>query len=245
MVQSVEKALTLLTAVAKHGDWVGVRDLARATGLKPPTAQQLLKTLQKTGYLEFDAEIRRYRIGAGAMLLGNSLDRQARLAHLAKPQIDALYEEFKETCVALATDRGVFRAVYWRQCVKELASSAPSKEDVENPHVMACGQALLACLSQEELDFYIERQGLEKAQFMALMEAVRAKGYAELIDFQGSGVAAYSKAAYDTTGKAVLSIGWSIPLARFNDEIKAKALKRIDEAAKAIGASLSFPAKQA
>ena len=246
MVQSVEKALALLNAVARHGDWIGVRDLARMTGLKPPTAQQLLKTLQKTGYLEVDENIRRYRIGTAAMLLGGSIDRSARLTNFVKPHVDAIYEEFKETTVALSLDRGVFRAIYFRQCVKELASSAPSQEDVENPHVMACGQALLAWLPPEQLSEYIHRHGIkDEAKFAASMERVRSQGFAELIDYNKSGVAAYAASSFDATGRPVLSIGWSIPLARFSEDLKSKVVKRLGDTAKAIDGSLSFPSRTA
>jgi len=246
MVQSVEKALSLLNAVARHGDWVGVRDLARQTGLKPPTAQQLLKTLQKAGYLEFDENIRRYRIGSAAMLLGSSVDKSARLGILSKPLVDALYEEFKETTVALSFDRGVFKAVYCKQCVKELASSAPSREDVENPHVMACGQALIAWLPPEEMDSYVRRHDVkDQAKFVVAMERVRAQGFAELIDYNKSGVAAYAATAFDAARRPVLSIGWSVPLARFNEDLKSKVLKRLAEAAKSLDAALNFPNKPA
>ena len=69
LVQSVERALMLLNQVAWHGDWVGLRELARGTGLKVPTAQNLLKTLQAYGFLEFDERMRRYRIGLAALRL--------------------------------------------------------------------------------------------------------------------------------------------------------------------------------
>ena len=53
MIQSVDRAVTLLAEVAAHGAWVGVRELARSAGLKVPTAQNLLKTLAARGLLDF------------------------------------------------------------------------------------------------------------------------------------------------------------------------------------------------
>lgn len=74
MIQSLERGLLILNVIAKKADWVGVRELARETGLTISTAQNLLKTLQKSGYLEFEPSLRKYKIGISVLRLGYSLD---------------------------------------------------------------------------------------------------------------------------------------------------------------------------
>ncbi len=241
MVHSVEKAFLLLNTVAAKGDWVGVRELARMTGMKPPTAQQLLKTLQKTGYLEFDEESRRYRIGIAAIMLGNAVDGPSRIAEFTKLRIDAIYEEFKETTAVLTVERGVFISVYWRQCQKELASAPPATRVIPNPHGMASSKVLLAYQSKEFISNYITEKRIQNPEaFEASLKEIRDKGYCELVNFNSSGVAAYGMNCFDATGKAVFSIGWSIPLPRYSDDIRDKALAKIKSSINEMGEILNF-----
>lgn len=242
MVQSLEKALALLNAVAAHGDWIGVRELSRVTGLKPPTAQQLLKTLQAANYLDFDETSRRYRIGIAALMLGHGSDAKARLGEFAKPFVDEIFEEFGETTVALACERSVYFNVYSRHCEKALATSIPSQRDIENPHLMACGQALLAWQGKDAIASYVKAKGLNggTAGVLALLGKVRECGYSELIDFNSSSVAAYGVPVFDVTGKLALSLGWSVPLARFDESLKERALSRLLSISAQMGASLGY-----
>ncbi|HCE43028.1 MAG TPA: hypothetical protein DET40_05735 [Lentisphaeria bacterium] len=240
MIHSVEKAFKLLNAVAAQGDWTGVRELARLTGINPATAQQLLKTMQKSGYLDFDENSRRYKIGISAVLLGNAVDLPDKIAEFAKPYIDEIFDEFNETTVAITMERGVVLSVYWRQSTKELSVAPPNRRIIPNPHVTASGLALLSYQSQEFLSNYISNHSdiKDKKEFLLILKDIKEKGYAEAINLNGSGVAAYGAPAFDASGKAVLSIGWSIPLTRFSDEIKSQIISRMLNSAKKINDTL-------
>ena len=238
MIHSVDKALVLLKAVAGHDDWIGVRELARQTGLKAPTAQQLLKTLQARQFLEFDDATRRYRIGLAAALLGRAADLPARLGSLAGPQVQALFREFGETTVALVCDRGLFHCVCACPCEKELATSVPSPADLANPHLMASGLALLAWQDAPFLDAYLKARGLENAAFIKRLEAVRRAGFAEAIDDHHSGVAAYGAPVFDAAGHVILSLGLSVPLPRFKAALGKRLAARMLETALTLGNAL-------
>ena len=243
MIQSVEKAFRLLNAVATDGEWIGVRELSRITGMNPPTAQQLLKTLQEMNFLEFDPENRKYRIGMASILLGRSVDTTRRLADFSKPHVDEIFDEFGETTVALCVERGCFRPLYCKQCAKQLATAVPSEEDIMNPHLMACGQILLAWQEESFLETYITQRQLNN-QFITLMKKVKNAGFSELIDYNGSGVAAYGVPVFDSTQKVFMSIGWSIPLTRFGNEIRDKVLPRLLKISKDMSDSLNFNSKR-
>ncbi len=243
MIHSVEKAFKLLNAVASQGNWIGVRELSRLTGINPATAQQLLKTLQKTGYLDFDENSRRYKIGIAAVLLGNAVDIPDKIAEFAKPYIDQIFDEFNETTVAITMERGVMLSVYWRQSTRELSVAPPNRRIISNPHVTASGLALLSCQSQEFLSNYISIHPdiNDKDDFLSKLNYIKENGYAEAINLNNSGVAAYGAPAFDASGKAVLAIGWSIPLTRFTDEIKKQIISRILNSATEITEKLKGP----
>jgi len=237
MIQAVDKALLLLNASAATGDWVGVRELARLTNIKPPTAQQILKTLQARGYLEFDAGTRRYRIGLAAAALARTGSQADRLGALARPHVQVLHAEFGETTVALAVDGATFFCPCACACTQELATSLPSPADVASPHSMACGLALLAWQDESFLKAYLKAQRLDGRQAATLLPrlaSVRQSGYAELVDDRHSGVAAYGAPVLDVSGRPLLALGLSLPLARFTATRTRRVLRRVREEAEAM-----------
>ncbi len=246
MIQAVDKALRLLNAVSATGDWIGVRELARLTGLKPPTAQQLLKTLQARGYLTFEPATRRYRIGLGAAALARSCDLPGRLGALAAPHVQALHAAFGETSVALIVDRSTFLCPCACACTQELATALPSPADLAHPHIMACGLALLAWQDEPFLKAYLQAQRLAGRQAAALttrLAAVCQAGYAELVDDRHSGVVAYGAPVLDAAGRPLLALGFSMPLARFTTTLGRRVLRRVLAEAEAM--SRSFKEKSA
>jgi IclR family acetate operon transcriptional repressor len=70
-VQSVDRAVDLLEALAHADGPVGVGELAAVTGLPQGTAHRLLRTLQNRGYVRNDTS-RKYSLGGAAFLLGDA-----------------------------------------------------------------------------------------------------------------------------------------------------------------------------
>jgi DNA-binding IclR family transcriptional regulator len=109
--RTVERALTLLTAVAEEGG--SLTRLARAADLSPSTASRLLATLAGQGLVRRD-EHGHYHAGARLRALAAASLRQDPLHELAGPHLSALAAETGETAnLAVAADDR--RVVYLRQ----------------------------------------------------------------------------------------------------------------------------------
>jgi DNA-binding IclR family transcriptional regulator len=109
--RTVERALTLLTAVAEQGG--SLSQLARAADLSPSTASRLLSTLAAQELVRRD-EHGHYRAGARLRALAAASLRQDPLHELAGPRLSALAAETGETAnLAVAADQR--RVVYLRQ----------------------------------------------------------------------------------------------------------------------------------
>jgi DNA-binding IclR family transcriptional regulator len=107
----VERALTLLTAVAEVGG--SLTQLARTADLSPSTASRLLATLAGQGLVRRD-EHGHYHAGARLRALAAASLRQDPLHELAGPHLSALAAETRETAnLAVAADDQ--RVVYLRQ----------------------------------------------------------------------------------------------------------------------------------
>jgi len=212
MVQSVERALQLLTAVAARPDGAGVRELARACGLKAPTAQALLKTLAAHEFLAFDGERKQYRIGVAAARLaaGSPL---AALRTFVRPAVDRLYAQFGETVAALAWLDGRAQVIDWRQSEHPLAVTHPEKEVLE-PHRLASGRILLAYQPAEVQHGYLAGLAEPTAELRAELARIREACWAETENLGGSGIVAVSAPVFDGAGELVLALATSLPQVR-------------------------------
>src|SRR5215212_5116849 len=94
-VQSVERALELLEALADPGDGRGVSELGRATGLPVATIHRLLATMAAKGYVRQDSTSHKYRLGSHLIQLGEAATRH--FASFAHPYLAELMEASGET----------------------------------------------------------------------------------------------------------------------------------------------------
>lgn len=102
-VQSVERAIALLKAVAHGPQPASVSELAAQVGLNRSTAWRLLATLERHGLVERDPVSQRFDIGYATIRLADSADHDA-LVRRARPIMETLAVETSETVtLAVAT----------------------------------------------------------------------------------------------------------------------------------------------
>jgi DNA-binding IclR family transcriptional regulator len=119
--RTVERALTLLAAVAEDGGTLS--QLARAAELSPSTASRLLGTLAQHELVRRD-EHGRYLAGRRLRQLAAATLREDPLYELSGPHLEALAQETGETAnLAVAADED--QIVYLRQVAsRQLVQSA-------------------------------------------------------------------------------------------------------------------------
>jgi len=247
MIQSLQRALNIMNCVAAARGWIGVREIARSTGLKVTTAQQLLKTLQAENYLDFDESSRRYRIGLAALMLSEGNDITRVLNELVEPYMQKLLDESSETVAALALHKNRVVVVNWKQSPNLLAVVHPRDYFVEHPHLMASGLALLAFLPEEQRTQYAGSQLLgtfkgatprNSKELLILLEKVAADGFAVTENVVDSGVTAVGVPVFGKDGKILLSLGCSAPSIRMPHEkiesVKGLLIKTASELEKKI-----------
>ena len=104
-VQSVDRALDLLAAVASSDHAPTVADLAQRCALNRSTAWRLLATMEAHGMVERDPHGGGYRVGYGALRLGAAAD-VASVVRRVRPELERLSAEVGET-VSLAVVKSV------------------------------------------------------------------------------------------------------------------------------------------
>jgi len=100
-IQSIEVGGELLRALARNGEPMMLRDLAREAGMAPAKAHPYLVSFSRIGLIEQDETTGRYEIGALALELGLISLRRLSAVRIATPQIATLASEINHA-VSLA-----------------------------------------------------------------------------------------------------------------------------------------------
>jgi IclR family transcriptional regulator, pca regulon regulatory protein len=153
--QSLERGLEILASFDSGRALLGVSELARHVALSRSTTHRYVATLAALGYLEQDADTRKYRLGPKVLDLGFAAISSMELRQLAAPQLQRLSDETGHTVnMALLDGPDI---VYIERC--RSAQRGQSEIDL-NLHVgsrlpaycTSMGKVLLAHLTQDALD---------------------------------------------------------------------------------------------
>lgn len=181
-VQSVQRAATLLEAIAGAPEPLTAPELAERCGLNRSTAWRILATLEDEGLVDRDPATNRYSIGYAltrlASAAGDSLPRRAR------PHLEELARHAGET-VSLAVPRGL-QLVYVDQVQAPHVMAADWLGRAVPLHATSTGKALLAFLPPEELEAalsqplpsFTESTITDPVRLRAELDRVGKRGYA-------------------------------------------------------------------
>ena len=153
-IQSVDRAATLLKAVAAAGRPAAPAELAAACGLNRTTAWRLLSTLELHGLVEREPGSTRFTVGYGTVQLAATVDSGA-LVRRARPALDRLLGEADET-VTLAVPRH-FTLEYVDQLDPPPIPNADWRGQRLALHATSGGKAYLASLTGDERAALLDR----------------------------------------------------------------------------------------
>jgi DNA-binding IclR family transcriptional regulator len=250
-VQSVEKALRLLQALDRHGDWLGLRDLARQLEISPPAMHSLLKTLQAVNFVEANPVTRHYRLGLAALRLGAGLDPLPEMRRFARPAIESLAAKSDETIVVLAWQHDQAVVVDWIQPGHALAVTHRHGV-IAHPIGLASGRVLLAFQDRATQERYAKQENYRRlgtnsprnaAELLSILDDVAAHGFAVTENVGNSGVVAVGAPVFDATGRLLLAVGCSAPVSRMSAAQLTRLRERLLEVTTEMTRSLRATAR--
>jgi len=190
-VQSVDRALDVLEALAAHGGEAGLSEIAATTGLPYGTIHRLLRTLLARGYVRQESD-RRYALGGALVRLGGAAENM--VATWARPYLARMVELSGETA-NLAVLEGDF-VVYVAQVPSPRRLRMFAEVGRRVPaHSTAVGKVLLA--DRPDAAAILERTGMPRRtdrtitsvpEMLAELERVRERGYALDLGEEETGV---------------------------------------------------------
>jgi DNA-binding IclR family transcriptional regulator len=155
-VQSLERAFSILEAIAGSDQPLSLAELSRATGLHTSTAFHLIKTLILLGYVRQE-DTKRYRIGPRLFMQAAGASNEIGLVNLATPHLKRLADETGETAhLAVRADNGI--AVIAKVEARSTVRSSERLGIVRPAHCTAIGKVLLADLPDDELENYLRTE---------------------------------------------------------------------------------------
>jgi DNA-binding IclR family transcriptional regulator len=235
-IQSIEVGGELLHALARCGEPMMLRDLAREAGMSPAKAHPYLVSFSRIGLIEQDPSTGRYEFGTLALELGIVSLRRLSAVRVATPAITALAGQI---------DHAVSLAIW--------GTHGPTVVRLEEPshpvHIAmrvgstvslletATGRIFAAFLPpatinaalDEELDRlsigYDPKRTTRGPAVEKILADVRARGLARAVGEPLRGVNAFAAPVFDHSGAVILAVtamgavgtfdvGWNSPIAK-------------------------------
>jgi DNA-binding IclR family transcriptional regulator len=228
-IQTVVNAMRLLEAFRDEEE-LGVTELARRLSLHKNNVFRLLATLEAQGYIEQSAASDRYRLGVENLELGQAFLRGRSLLRRARPILEALASELKETA-HLATLRGFDVAhLDGARCEQPVLTSLRVGERLP-PHCTALGKVLIGCASENVREAYdrslsasdglVARTAstiVDRDKLFEHLRMVAGAGFALDLEECEPGLCCAAAPVHDAAGRMVAALSISGPAFRLGEE---------------------------
>jgi DNA-binding IclR family transcriptional regulator len=221
-VQTLDRAIAVVDAVAAGGR-IGLAELVERTGLARASAYRLAVALERQGLLARDEE-GRFRLGTRLVAWGAAAARDFELTELAGPVLERLVADTGESAQLYVRDGEHRVCVATRERARGLRDTVPLGAVLTL--TAGSGAKVLLAWAPDAARFAIEP---------GVLDAVRAKGWAESVAEREAGVASVSAPVRNDRGEVVAAISVSGPV----DRLGRHPGKRLAPAVVAAAASLS------
>jgi IclR family transcriptional regulator, KDG regulon repressor len=159
-VQSLARAFSILEEIARNRDGIGLAELSKRVDLHNSTTFHLVKTLVSLGYVRQMKDSKRYRVGRPLFALAASALDEVEMVSLATPLLEDLSRETGESAhfSVRLEDAVVVLARTGGKGAFQLADRAGA---VRPAHCTALGKVMLAALSPEQFEQFLQRAELK------------------------------------------------------------------------------------
>ncbi|MBS0563842.1 MAG: IclR family transcriptional regulator [Proteobacteria bacterium] len=241
---TVGKALDVLDRVAAFGRPVRFSELMAASPYPKATLFRLLQTLTSQGMLALDPERSSYAPGLRLVRLAHAAWRQASLAPIARPFLDALSAETGET-VHLAQLDGAHVLYLDKRNARVPVDMFSQAGKVGPAHCTGVGKAMLAFLPEADLARLIPQMSFHRhtpatlatpATLRAELAEIRRTGHAFDREEHEPGIICVAAPILSSRGRVLGALSLTTATARSSLGALAARAPRLSETAAAIAA---------
>lgn len=242
-IQVIERMMSLLDALARHGTPVNLKQLALETRLHPSTAHRILNVMARNRVVD-RIEPGTYRLGMRLLELGTLVRSRISIRQEALPYMQQLHQQLGETVnLAVRRDDEVVyvertsSGTQMMRVMQTIGARAPL-------HSTAVGKIFLAADGPDRCREYARRTGLPKftentvtdqASLLREIDRGRQLGYAFDHEEAEKGVSCVGTGIYDDDGQLVAGLSISAPSERFDPAWSAQITQAAERISRAIG----------
>ena len=219
-INSLARGLTVIGAFSAEDPAQTLSEVAARTGLARATARRILLTLTELGYTERSG--RTFTLTPKTLDLGFAYLSSLRLPDVAEPHMEALVEATRESSSLSVFDgrEVVYVARVPTSRIMTISLAVGSRLPA---YPTSMGRVLLSGLSDAELDAYLASTPLEPLtsrtvtdpdRIRAIVEQVRADGFALVDQELEDGVRSVAAPVSDRKGRVVAALNISCHAAR-------------------------------
>lgn len=222
-LKSLERSFAIVKEL-KERDGARVTELADATGLSKSSVHKHLATLRAGGFVTQDGD--GYRLGLRFLDLGSYVRNQVEGTKLVREKLAELAEKSNETAQFAVQERG--RAVVlYREAGSHGVFSNGRVGKRFYCHQTAAGKAILAEMSDDAVQSFVDTHGLPAAtehtitdadKLWAELDEVRERGFAVNRGESTEGLHATAVAITGPDGDTLGAFAVAGPSQRMNDE---------------------------
>jgi len=239
VVQSVDRALTVLSLLARHGE-LGVTEIAADLGVHKSTAFRLVATLEAHDLVDQVAERGKFRLGVGVLRLAGATTVRLDLVQESRPVAARLAKSVGET--VNVTVLSGHEALYLDQVSGPSALAMHNWVGQRIPlHATSNGKVLLAfsppsllAETTRHLRSFTPRTVVDEAALTQELDLVRRRGWALAVDELEEGLTAIAAPILGADGQIAASLSASGPTFRLT------SARTPDVAAQVVAAGLEI-----
>lgn len=247
-VQSVGKAMELLSCLARAKGPLSLGELSARTGIPKATAHGLLSSMRPSAVVEQSDADGRYRLGVRLFEYGCIVSRGWNVLEAASEPLRRVAEETGETASISALDRGEVLVLDCADAHSDLR--VVSEKGARLPvHCTSQGKLLLAYLPPaqrktilRDCDFtaYTPHGHTSAASLEPELEDIRRRGYALENGEYRIGLRSVSAPVYEADGRAAYAVCVVGMFRRINSPEMEKSVSLLLEAAARISYELGY-----
>jgi len=237
IIQSIDRALQVLELFSLEKPEWGITEISKALNIYKSNVHNVLTTFAEKGFVVKDPKTDKYKLGIKFFELGSIVIKNMDLRKIAHPYIEELSKEFNETVHLGVLDKGRVVSIEREESDKGLCSHIEIGKRTPL-HCTAVGKAIMAYLSEDEINLIIREKGLErftentittKKDLENEFKKIREQGYAvDKIEHE-EGVQCVAGPIRDYTGKVIASMSVSGPAFRINESNIPNIAKKVKE----------------
>jgi DNA-binding IclR family transcriptional regulator len=242
----VGKALGLLVLLGDEPRGASAAELSRRAGLPFSTTYRLLGSLTRDGFVDYEPDGRRYRLGLRVFQLGQRVSNHHGFAGTALPVLRRVTEETGEATILSVRD-GHHHLTVNKVDGPQMFRVTSDPGHLGALHTTSVGKALVAfaddatrarLLDELELEPLTELSLTDRDAFRAEIELIRRRGYATMDEENELGMRAVAVPVFNSQGHAFASLATAAPVFRMSLDAMVALVPLLQEAAAELSARL-------